>query len=104
MVKKRLCFTLLYSERNFCVSRNFKLQKVGGIDWLLDNYNFESILEYLDELIILNIDKKENNEIYNSSFFEDIEKILKKCFLPVTLGGGIKNFEIAKKLFNFKFY
>ena len=100
MIKKRLCFTLLYSEGNFCVSRNFKLQKVGGIDWLLDNYNFETILEYLDELIILNIDKKENNKIYNSFFFEDIEKILKKCFLPVTLGGGIKNFETAKRLFN----
>ena len=58
MIKKRLCFTLLYSEGSFCVSRNFKLQKVGDIDWLLDNYNFETILEYLDELIILNIDKK----------------------------------------------
>ena len=100
MIKKRLCFTLLYSEESFCVSRNFKLQKVGDIKWLLDNYNFETILEYLDELIILNIDKKNNNEIYGTSFFEDIEKILKKCFLPVAIGGGIKNFETAKKLFN----
>jgi cyclase len=100
MIKKRLCFTLLYSEGSFCVSRNFKLQKVGDIDWLLDNYNFETILEYLDELIILNIDKKNNNEQYSTSFFEDTEKILKKCFLPVAIGGGINNFEIVKKLFN----
>ena len=54
----------------------------------------------MDELIILNIDKKNNNEQYNTSFFEDTEKILKKCFLPVAIGGGINNFEIAKKLFN----
>lgn len=100
MVKKRLCFTLLYSGGSFCVSRNFKLQKVGDIDWLLENYNFEKILEYLDELVILNINKENSNNIYDNIFFENIDKILKKCFLPVAIGGGIKEFDTAKKLFN----
>lgn len=101
MVKKRLCFTLLYSEGSFCLSRNFKLQKVGNIDWLLQNYNFETILECLDELIILNINKEKKNETYDNIFFNNIEKILKKCFLPVAIGGGLEKFETVQKLFNF---
>lgn len=100
MVKKRLCFTLLYSNGSFCLSRNFKLQKVGNINWLLENYNFETILEYLDELIILNINKENISNIYDDIFFENIDKILNKCFLPVAIGGGIKEFKTAKKLFN----
>jgi imidazole glycerol-phosphate synthase subunit HisF len=100
MIKKRVCFTLLYFEGSFCISRNFNLQKIGDINWLLDNYDFENILQYLDELIILNINKNNAPLIYDKKFFDDTDKILKKCFLPVSLGGGVNNLEIAKKLFN----
>ena len=32
MPKKRIIFTLLYSERYFLISRNFKIQKIGNIN------------------------------------------------------------------------
>ena len=99
MLKKRICFSLLYFEGYFCVSRNFNLQKVGNIDWLLKNYDFDKILKYLDELIIININKNFLPEVYTADFFKDIKKIIKKSFLTISLGGSINNFELVKKLF-----
>ena len=58
MLKKRLIFTLLYSEGFFCQSRNFNLQKVGDANWLKNNYNFKNISYFIDELIILDVTRK----------------------------------------------
>jgi hypothetical protein len=40
MAKKRVIFTLLYSEGSFFLSRNFRLQKGGNVSWLLKNCKF----------------------------------------------------------------
>ena len=58
MIKKRIIFTLLYGDGHFYLTRNFKLQKVGNIEWLIKNYNLIEISSYIDELMILNIWKK----------------------------------------------
>ena len=55
---KRLIFTLLYIEGSFMLSRNFRLQKVGDINWLFKNYDFLNLTNYIDEIIILNTSKK----------------------------------------------
>ena len=57
MLKKRLIFTLLYADGYFMQSRNFNIQKVGDINWLRKNYNLNSISNYIDELIILDISR-----------------------------------------------
>ena len=57
-VAKRIIFSLLYSDNNFFLSRNFTLQKVGDISWLKKNYDFIKLLFSVDELIILNVDRK----------------------------------------------
>ena len=96
MLKKRLIFILLYKNGNFYLSRNFRLQKVGGVDWLLKNYNFEKIVTAIDELVILNL----SGDIYDIDiFFSDISKITKNCFIPIALGGGIQNIEKASNFF-----
>ncbi len=92
MIKKRLIFTLLYSDGFFYQSRNYNLQKVGNTDWLKKNYNFRNIAFYIDELIILNVSRKEKN---NQIFIEDIKKISEFCFVPISVGGGIKNLDDA---------
>jgi len=98
MFYKRIIFALLFFEGNFYLSRNFKLQKVGDIDWVKKNYDFGKTCNSLDELIILNIRKNlKFNEKRN--FFNIIKKIKKEFFLPLTLGGGIRNFEDAKEMF-----
>ena len=40
MLKKRIIFALLYSDGYFHLSRNFRLQKVGNLDWLIHNFGF----------------------------------------------------------------
>ena len=96
MLKKRLIFTLFYKNNNFFLSRNFRLQKVGGVGWLIKNYNFEKISSSIDELIIINLSDK---EFPINEFFKDVLQITSNCFIPIALGGGIKNIEDASLFF-----
>ena len=57
MLKKRLIFNLLFSEGKFALSRNFRLQEVGDIEWLQKNYNFSQISHAIDELIIIDVSR-----------------------------------------------
>ena len=95
MIKKRIIFTLLLSGQNFILSRNFVHQKVGDINWLNKNYNFKSTSNFIDELVIINVDKKRDHE----NFFKISKKIAKECFVPISYGGGIESLEIAVKMF-----
>ena len=63
MPKKRIIFTLLFDSNNkfFHLSRNFNLQKVGDIEWLNKNYNFDLVSRYIDELIVLDVTREESN-------------------------------------------
>lgn len=55
---KRLIFSLLYCDGNFMLSRNFRLQKVGSIDWVFKNYDIENITNYIDELMLINLSRE----------------------------------------------
>ena len=50
-----------------------------------------------DELILLNI--KRNNRTVSDSL-KLIDKIAKNCFMPLSVGGGIRSYVDAKNLFN----
>ena len=90
---KRIIFTLLFSDGYFFLSRNFRLQKVGDIKWLLSNYDLENITNYIDELVIINLSKKEKFK-----FLKVISKISKKTFIPITAGGNINNLDDVRKI------
>ena len=94
MIKKRLIFTLLFQKDSFFLSRNFRLQKIGNFDWLKKNYDFSLIADSVDEIILLNVSRNEN-EINN--FCEIIKTFTKECFIPISAGGKISNLDIAKK-------
>jgi cyclase len=96
MSKPRLCFTLLYSDGSFYLSRNFNLQAVGSFEWLIDNYEFNSIARSVDELIILNVSR---GEINWPNFLDTVQKLVRECFMPVAVGGGISNIDHARLLF-----
>jgi cyclase len=96
MLRKRIIFSLIYSDGFFNQSRNFRLQKVGNLHWLEKNYQFQKIAFSLDELIILNAgrgDKKMN------AFASVISDLVNDVFIPVAAGGGIHSFEDAELLF-----
>lgn len=97
MLKKRIIFCLLYLEGNFCLSRNFRLQKIGSYDWLINNYGFYNIYNAIDELIILNVSRKNQFDKY---FFDLVKKISSNFFIPITVGGKIDSFDLAKISFD----
>jgi len=96
MPKKRIIFTLLYNEGMFSLSRNFRLQKVGNIHWIIKNYDFSNISFCIDELLILNVSRSQG---YSNKFLEDIELLSKEIFIPIAIGGGVRTIEDARKIF-----
>jgi len=95
MLKKRIIFTLLYNSGKFVLSRNFRLQNVGDINWLHNNYNFSKVAFFIDELIIINVTRGHNDF---DNFCTTVKKITSKCFLPIAAGGWVSNLDQVKKL------
>ena len=99
MINKRIIFALLYQDGYFYLSRNFKLQKVGNLSWLINNFGFGKTSNHIDELICLLVKRKPTKED-KKTFFKDINNLRKKIFIPVTLGGGIRNSKDVSDYFN----
>lgn len=97
MLKKRIIFALLYDDGNFVLSRNFRRQIVGNLDWLKRNYDFSSISFYIDELIVLDITKGTKN---SKHFLKTLESIAESSFAPISSGGGINSLSDAKNFLN----
>ncbi len=98
MVYKRVIYSLLYSKGFFHLSRNFRLQQVGDVDWLKNNFGFGETCDYIDELMITLVTKNpDKNEINN--YFKDVKKLKENIFVPIILGGGIRTFDQAKYCF-----
>jgi len=77
------------------LSRNFRLQKVGDINWLRKNYDFSKIAFYIDELVVLDVSRKSKDL---SKFSDVLKSISEGCFAPISAGGGITSFADAKSL------
>jgi len=77
-------------------SRNFRLQKVGDINWLEKNYKFQKIAFSLDELIVLNASRDEKSTL---EFAKIINRLADDVFIPIAAGGGIRSIEDAELLF-----
>ena len=97
MLRKRIIFALIYSDGFFTQSRNFRLQKVGNLNWLERNYKFQKIAFSLDELIVLNASKGDKN-IHD--FATMVTDLVNDVFVPICAGGGIRSMEDAELLFN----
>ena len=96
MLRKRIIFSLIYSDGYFNQSRNFRLQRVGNEFWLENNYKFSTIAHSIDELILINASKSFKDI---QSFSETIIKIVENVFIPICAGGGIRNISDAALLF-----
>lgn len=96
MLRKRIIFTLIYNDGFFMQSRNFRLQKVGNIQWLEKNYKFQNIAFSLDELIVLNASRGDKTM---HEFAATVSKLTTDVFIPVAAGGGIRKTEDAELLF-----
>jgi cyclase len=90
---QRVIFTLMYDRGQFMLSRNFRLQAVGKIDWLFSNYDLAKVSRGLDELMVLDVSRGERNP---ELFAAHVGAIAGRCFIPLTVGGGITSFDIAQ--------
>jgi len=96
MLRKRIIFSLIYENGFFNQSRNFRLQKVGNLQWLERNYKFKDIAFSLDELIVLNSSRTDKDM---DKFALTLSKLVDDVFIPIAAGGGIRSMEDAKLLF-----
>lgn len=97
MLKSRLIFTLLLDADYYNLSRNFRLQRVGDLKWVQENYDFDSIARSIDELIILDVAKAQTNDI--DALAAQVRHLGEQCFMPIAAGGGIRSLANAQKLF-----
>jgi cyclase len=95
VLKKRIIFTLLFDNGYFVLSRNFRLQKVGNLEWLQRNYNFSDVAFHIDERVVLDVSRGQRNP---DAFCAVLEKISEGCFAPISAGGGIISFDYARQL------
>lgn len=95
MLKKRLIFTLLIQNGVFQLSRNFSLQAVGDLSWLYQYYKFESIAYWINELVLLNVDRGPKRV---DNFAPHVIELSKKCFMPIAAGGGILSIDDAYRI------
>ncbi|RYU42419.1 imidazole glycerol phosphate synthase subunit HisF [Aliivibrio finisterrensis] len=96
MLRDRLIFSLIYSDGAFMQSRNFRLQRVGDINWLERNYKFQKISFSLDELVVLNASRKSKDIV---DFSKVVNRLVNDVFIPVAAGGGIRSLADADLLF-----
>ena len=94
---KRVIFTLLHANGDYMLSRNFRLQRVGDIDWVLTNYRIREVSLGIDELMILDVSRDSADR---DRFRRDVRTLVEECFVPVTVGGRITSLDEAARLFD----
>lgn len=77
------------------LSRNFRLQRVGNLDWLQRNYDFSHIAFYIDELVVLDVTRGERSL---DLFCDALKSIASNCFAPIAAGGGVRSVDHARQL------
>jgi cyclase len=97
MLKSRLIFTLLLDAGYYNLSRNFRLQRVGDLKWVQENYDFDSIARAIDELIVLDVATAGASDI--DALAAQVRRLGEQCFMPIAAGGGIRSIAHAQKLF-----
>lgn len=97
MLRKRIIFSLIYSDGYFTQSRNFRLQKVGNLNWLEKNYKFQKIAFSLDEIVVIDASRTHRSIVNFAALVSDL---VNNVFLPICAGGGISSVEDAEILFN----
>ncbi len=93
MLKTRVIPCLLFKERTIVKSLEFKdFRMVGDPTTCARVFNERNA----DEMAFLDIMASRKNQEPN---FKVIEDIAKECFMPLAIGGGIKNMQHIDKLF-----
>ena len=92
MIKTRIIPTLLYKNFGLVKGTRFdSWRRVGGLLQSVKVYSLRGV----DEMIFLDISATSENRRPD---FELIDDFADECFMPLTVGGGIRDVEDVKKL------
>jgi len=92
MVKTRLIACLLWRDGLLIQSRNFKhTNAVGNAFVAVEFFNNWAI----DEIVLLNVSRNGDNW---EKFIVHVRELSRRCFVPLTVGGFIKNCENIREL------
>lgn len=92
MLKKRIIPILLWKDTGLVKGKNFNSwRRVGSVLPAVKVHNLRDV----DELILLNIESTLNNKPLD---IELINQVAKSCFVPLTIGGGVKDMKFASRL------
>lgn len=67
------------------LSRNFRLQKVGDMAWLQNNYDFSKVAFSIDELVVLDVSRNQRDI---DQFSTQLQTLSRGCFVPISAGGA----------------
>jgi len=95
---KRIIFALLHRDGSYLLSRNFRHQQVGGLDWVLRNYSIREVCLGIDELMVLDLS---TTDAHRGRFRDEVRVLNEECFVPLTVGGRIRSVgEVERLLLN----
>lgn len=101
MLKKRLIFVLYFDSGSFCLSRNFRLQRVGDARWLVDKFRFATIGKFVDEIVVLDVSRDPAiKRCQSDAFLGAVSHLMKETFVPLTIGGGLRSISDARACFS----
>ena len=89
MLRKRLIPLLLLKNEALVKGKNFNYRYLG------DSMNTIKYLEKMaDELILIDIEATKSNKLIDLDFVRDVDE----CYMPFTVGGGIKLIDDIKRI------
>ena len=101
--KNRLVVIIFFKNGNVVQSKLFKQHKVVGDPYLimdrLSAWNADEVIYLNIRPELLNLNRQDKNMKYQSDFDKIIQFVGKKAFMPLTVGGGIKNLNDIERYF-----
>jgi len=94
-VKKRIILGLLFDGTHFYLSRNFRLQKLGDLNWLQGNFQIFDLTSYVDEIAIFHIQRR----MSSADFGVALRELTRRIFVPVSVGGGLRDMREVDGMF-----
>ena len=101
--KNRLVVIIFFKNGNVVQSKLFKQHKVVGDPYKiidrLSSWNADEVIYLNIRPELSNINRQDKNIKYDNDFDKIIEFVGKKAFMPLTVGGGIRNLSDVDKYF-----
>jgi cyclase len=94
-VKKRIILGLLFDGTHFYLSRNFRLQKLGDLDWLQLNFQIFDLASHVDEIAVFHVRRTMRSQDFGLA----LQQLTSRIFVPVSVGGGLQNMQEVDTMF-----